>query len=90
MEQLAVLSDWREPLILAGQVLLILLLAWAVQRLVGRGITRLGERYAALLLEKRDGQHQLLWVTGWMSDAGIVRESRQVIAPLNEIGRAHV
>ena len=51
MEQLAVLSDWREPLILAGQVLLILLLAWAVQRLVGRGITRLGERYAALPTE---------------------------------------
>ena len=51
MEQLAVISDWREPLILAGQVLLILLLAWAVQRLVGRGITRLGERYAALPTE---------------------------------------
>lgn len=47
------------------------------------GLVIYGERYAALLLEKRDGQHQLLWVTGWMSDAGIVRESRQVIAPLN-------
>lgn len=47
------------------------------------GLIIYGECYAALLLEKRDGQHQLLWVTGWMSDAGIVRESRQVIAPLN-------
>lgn len=51
MDALAALNDWREPLILAGQVLLILLLAWAFQRLVGRAITRLGERYSALPTE---------------------------------------
>ncbi|WP_373386990.1 mechanosensitive ion channel domain-containing protein [Pseudomonas alcaligenes] len=51
MEQLALLGDWREPLTLAGQILLILLLAWIGQRLVSAGITRLGERYAALPAE---------------------------------------
>lgn len=48
MEELQLLTTWREPLILAGQVLLILLLAWLAQRLVTRGITRLGTRYAML------------------------------------------
>lgn len=47
------------------------------------GLIIYGERYAALLLEKLGGHHQLLWVTGWMSDAGVVRESRRVIAKIN-------
>jgi small-conductance mechanosensitive channel len=51
MDELALLGDWREPLILAGQMLLILVLAWVAQRLVSGAITRLGERYAALPAE---------------------------------------
>lgn len=48
MDPLALLSDWRAPLTVAGQVLLIVLLAWIAQRLVARAITRLGERYSTL------------------------------------------
>jgi small-conductance mechanosensitive channel len=51
MDELALLGDWREPLILAGQILLILLLAWIAQRLVSRGLTRLHARYALLPAE---------------------------------------
>lgn len=51
MENLTLLVIWREPLIVAGQILLILLLAWLAQRIVTRAITRLGERYAALPAE---------------------------------------
>ncbi|HGK4671820.1 TPA: family 43 glycosylhydrolase [Kluyvera georgiana] len=46
------------------------------------GLIVYGERYAALLLEKRGAAYQLLWVTGWMSDAGVVREHRQTVAQL--------
>jgi small-conductance mechanosensitive channel len=45
------LLAWREPLLTAGQVLLIILLAWLLQRLLTRGITRLGKRYPQLPAE---------------------------------------
>jgi small-conductance mechanosensitive channel len=48
MEELQLLTAWREPLTVAAQVLLILVLAWLVQRLVTRGITRLDARYTLL------------------------------------------
>lgn len=46
------------------------------------GLIIYGERYAALLVEKQSEGYHLLWVTGWMSDAGLVRESRNVVATL--------
>src|SRR5690606_8540943 len=48
MELLELLAPWRDPLVLSGQVLLILLLAWIVQRILTRAISRLGERYSLL------------------------------------------
>ena len=48
MESLELLAAWREPLIRAGQVLLILLLAWLAQRILTRAISRLGARYSLL------------------------------------------
>ncbi|WP_107328756.1 mechanosensitive ion channel family protein [Metapseudomonas otitidis] len=48
MDELDLLAAWSEPLIRSAQVLLILFLAWLVQRLVTRGITRLGNRYPQL------------------------------------------
>jgi small-conductance mechanosensitive channel len=47
-EALELLTAWREPLIRAGQVLLILLLAWLAQRILTRAISRLGARYSLL------------------------------------------
>ncbi|HSX70603.1 MAG TPA: mechanosensitive ion channel family protein, partial [Pseudomonas sp.] len=51
MEELELLAAWREPLTVAAQVLLILILAWLAQRLVSRGITGLGSRYSLLPAE---------------------------------------
>jgi hypothetical protein len=48
MEQLELLAAWRDPLIRAGQVLLIILLAWIAQRILTRAISRLGARYSLL------------------------------------------
>ncbi len=48
MDDLQLLTAWSEPLIRAAQVLLIILLAWLVQRIVTRGISRLGLRYPQL------------------------------------------
>ncbi|WP_044873168.1 mechanosensitive ion channel family protein [Pseudomonas sp. LFM046] len=48
MDDLLLLTAWSEPLIRAAQVLLIILLAWLVQRIVTRGISRLGARYPQL------------------------------------------
>lgn len=45
MEQLESLMAWSEPLLHVGQVLLIIILAWLLQRIVTRGITRLGEKH---------------------------------------------
>jgi small-conductance mechanosensitive channel len=42
------LVSWSQPLMRAGQVLLILILAWVAQRILTRGITRLGQRYPQL------------------------------------------
>jgi small-conductance mechanosensitive channel len=42
------LTTWSEPLTRVAQVLLILLLAWLLQRLLARGLNRLGERYPQL------------------------------------------
>lgn len=39
---------WSEPLLRTGQVVLILLAAWLVQRLLTRGISSLGARYPQL------------------------------------------
>ncbi|MCW3149515.1 mechanosensitive ion channel family protein [Stutzerimonas stutzeri] len=58
-ERLLMLSgQWREPLLLGLQVLLILLVAYVLQRLLARGLTRLGSRYPLppeLLLPVRGG-----------------------------------
>ncbi|WP_271409739.1 mechanosensitive ion channel family protein [Pseudomonas sp. Q1-7] len=48
MDDLQLLTAWSEPLLRAAQVLLVILLAWLVQRIVTRGISRLGERYPQL------------------------------------------
>lgn len=48
MEELDLLAAWREPLVVAAQILLILFLAWLAQRIVSRGITGLGSRYSLL------------------------------------------
>lgn len=45
------LMTWQEPLLRAGQVILIVLLAWLFQRILTRGITRLGNRYPQLPAE---------------------------------------
>lgn len=45
------LLTYSEPLIRAGQVLLILLLAWLLQRLLARGLSSLGARYPQLPTE---------------------------------------
>lgn len=42
------LVAWSQPLMRTGQVVLILLLAWLAQRILTRGITRLGNRYPQL------------------------------------------
>ncbi|POT31840.1 glycosyl hydrolase 43 family protein [Citrobacter sp. RHBSTW-00229] len=46
------------------------------------GLIVYGERYAALLLEHGDNACRLLWVCGWMSDSGQVREETECITPL--------
>ncbi len=46
------------------------------------GLIVYGERYAALLVEFGQGGYRLVWRHGWMSDAGVVRETRQVLAEL--------
>ena len=51
MEQLDLLMAWRDPLIRAGQVLLIIVLAWIAQRILTRAISRLGARYSLLPAE---------------------------------------
>jgi small-conductance mechanosensitive channel len=45
------LLTWREPLLRVGQIILIVLLAWLFQRLLSRGIGRLGKRYPQLPAE---------------------------------------
>lgn len=55
---LVLASHWVEPILLGLQVLLILLVGYLAQRLVGRFITRLGERYPLppeLLMPVRGG-----------------------------------
>ncbi|TBU81889.1 mechanosensitive ion channel domain-containing protein [Phytopseudomonas dryadis] len=42
------LVAWSQPLMRIGQVVLILVLAWLAQRILTRGITRLGNRYPQL------------------------------------------
>lgn len=48
------------------------------------GVIVYGERYASLLLENSHGRYRILWVTGWMSDAGIVSENHQAIAVIDD------
>ncbi|AHL74006.1 membrane protein [Stutzerimonas stutzeri] len=63
-ESLLFLSQqWRAPLLLGLQVLLILLIAFVLQRLVVRGLTRLGSHYPLppeLLLPLRGGIRWLI------------------------------
>lgn len=58
-EQLLRMSEqWQDQLLLGTQVLLILLVAYILQRLVARGLTRIAERYPLppeLLLPVRGG-----------------------------------
>ncbi|CAD5106360.1 mechanosensitive ion channel family protein [Zestomonas carbonaria] len=62
--------EWSEPLVRAGQVILILLLAWLVQRIVTRSISRLGGRYPQvpqeLLLPLRGGLRWLIMGSAFM------------------------
>lgn len=51
LTDLAWLTAWSQPLMLAGQVVLILVLAWLAQRILTRGISRLGHRYPQLPAE---------------------------------------
>ncbi len=56
-------DQWREPLLLGLQITLILLVAFALQRLVARGLGRLGKRYPVppeLLLPLRGGLRWLI------------------------------
>lgn len=48
---LAWLTAWSQPLMRTGQVILILALAWLAQRILTRGISRLGQRYPQLPAE---------------------------------------
>ncbi len=55
---LLLLQQWRDPLLLGLQVILILFIAYLLQRLVARGLERLGRRYPLppeLLLPLRGG-----------------------------------
>ncbi|WP_417779332.1 mechanosensitive ion channel domain-containing protein [Stutzerimonas xanthomarina] len=55
---LLLLQQWRDPLLLGLQVMFILLIAYLLQRLVVRGLERLGRRYPLppeLLLPLRGG-----------------------------------
>lgn len=63
MDDVSLLVAWSEPLLRGGQIILILLLAWVVQRVVTRAISRLGERYPMppeLLLPLRGGLRWLI------------------------------
>lgn len=51
LTDLAWLMAWSQPLVRTGQVVLILVLAWLAQRILTRGITRLGHRYPQLPAE---------------------------------------
>ncbi|SHM32615.1 mechanosensitive ion channel family protein [Phytopseudomonas punonensis] len=51
MIDLAWLTAWSQPLMRTGQVILILALAWLAQRILTRGISRLGNRYPQLPAE---------------------------------------
>jgi len=51
MTDLAWLTAWSQPLMRTGQVILILALAWLAQRILTRGISRLGQRYPQLPAE---------------------------------------
>ncbi|AYC34777.1 mechanosensitive ion channel family protein [Pseudomonas cavernae] len=70
MAELQLLTTWSEPLLRTAQVLLILLLAWLVQRLVTRGISRLGGHYPQLpqelLLPLRGGLRWLIMGSAFM------------------------
>lgn len=46
------------------------------------GLIVYGERYASLSIEYCAAGYRLVWLYGWMSDAGILRETRQVVATL--------
>ena len=67
MEDLQVLTQtWSGPLVVAMQILLILLVAWLLQRMVRRTVTRIGERYPVppeLLLPLRGGLRWLIMVS---------------------------
>ncbi|WP_181296443.1 mechanosensitive ion channel family protein [Pseudomonas sp. Q2-TVG4-2] len=55
---LLLVQQWRDPLLLGLQVILILFIAYLLQRLVARGLERLGRRYPLppeLLLPLRGG-----------------------------------
>lgn len=60
---LLLFQQWQAPLLLGLQILLILLIAFLLQRLVVRGLTRLGSRYPLppeLLLPLRGGIRWLI------------------------------
>ncbi|WP_313123892.1 family 43 glycosylhydrolase [Pseudescherichia sp.] len=47
------------------------------------GLIIYGERYAALVIVRRQQCHQLCYVHGWMSDAGVIREQCQALHMLS-------
>ncbi len=64
------LITYSELLIRAGQVVLILLLGWLLQRFLARGLTRLGQRYPQvppeLLMPLRGGLRWLIMGSAFM------------------------
>jgi len=63
MEALQLPAEWVEPVWIGAQILLILLAGYLAQRFVGKGLTRLGERYPfppQLLMPLRGGLRWLI------------------------------
>ncbi len=92
MEDLQVLTQtWSGPLVVAMQILLILLVAWLLQRLVRRTVTRIGERYPVppeLLLPLRGGLRWLIMVSAVHStSADTPRRSSTMISALTMISQ---
>jgi small-conductance mechanosensitive channel len=84
MESLAlpVPAYWIEPLLLGLQILLILLVGYASQRLVGRFLTRLGERYPfppELLVLLRGGLRWLIMGSAFVAVLGRLGVSAAVL-----------
>ncbi|TDV64465.1 hypothetical protein EC915_105168 [Pseudomonas sp. LP_7_YM] len=85
MESLAlpVPAYWIEPIVVGLQILLILMIGYTLQRLVGRFLTRLGERYPLLppelLVMLRGGLRWLIMGTALVAVLGRLGVSAAVL-----------